>query len=96
MDLSIGLDNPDKTNNTENKNKNKNEMFKEQHCNSFCNYNNQENRTECKNRCLCPTEKINDINSLISPICSSNNNFYANHKPMHYESIPKDKKKNEK
>ena len=48
------------------------DKLKEMHCNSFCNFNAGQNVEECKNKCLCPTESISDVNSLQSAKCVEN------------------------
>lgn len=45
------------------------DKLKEIHCNSFCNFNIGQNVEECKNKCLCPSESISDVNSLQGVKC---------------------------
>lgn len=45
------------------------DKLKDIHCNSFCNFNASQNVEECKNKCLCKTESVNDVNSLKGVKC---------------------------
>lgn len=46
------------------------ESLRELHCKSFCNFNISENVEECKKKCLCKTENIENINSLNGVKCA--------------------------